>query len=115
MNWNRKIKGGIIVVILLVASLAITKVWFDDWRHETVEKWKRIRIGDSTTTLVETLGEPKLKFTRDSAPVNYYVDGYARKVRPINGSVSIYLERDLIMYVWLSPDDIVEDVFWGPS
>ena len=65
--------------------------------------------GDSESRVRELLGEPLHEHKKDSAPANYYISGYGRKERPITGKALIYLDVDLILYVYLDSHGRVEE------
>lgn len=80
-----------------------------------VTRWDGIKIGDSEARVRETLGTPYQEFIAQSAPEDYYLAGYGKKARAITGKVLIYRGGDLVNYVWIDKDGLVEDMFIGRS
>ncbi len=69
----------------------------------------------SEDQVLTILGPPFKTYERDSAPEDYYVEGYAKKVRPITGKVFIYIGSEPILYVYFDESHRVEETFIGGS
>ena len=63
----------------------------------------------------QILGQPWKVYHRDTAPKNYYVEGWTYKKRPIKEKVFIYLEGSPILYVYFDKTGKVEYTFIGGS
>ena len=75
----------------------------------------KLRVGLTEREVVLLLGKEPLAYDRETAPANYYVDGWAFKQRPITHRVLIFFFGELICYVWLDAQGRVEDFFVGGS
>jgi hypothetical protein len=105
----------IILSLLVLASFLIVGRFLSDWRGPTLQKWAQVCIGDTEEQVLSTLGNPIKCITAQNASDVYYVEGYRKKSRSITSKVLIYMERDLIFYIWIGRDDRVEDTFIGTS
>jgi hypothetical protein len=61
------------------------------------------------------LGEPFREHYRDTAPTDYYVNGYRSRERTITGKVLIFKAGEPICYVWFDEVGRVEDYYVGGS
>ena len=104
-----------VLVALVVVSVILVRVELDRFRAPASALWDRVSVGDSESEVRETLGEPYREFSGDSSPEDYYVRGYGRKERAITGKVLVYLSADMLLYVWIDEEGIVEDIFRGVS
>ena len=76
----------------------------------------RLRLGLTESEVIDALGEqPAFRYERESAPVDYYVSGWARREREISGSVLIFKFGEPICYVWFDLEGRAEDYFVGGS
>lgn len=107
----------ITVTILLVSVLALLYVGrvLETFRRPAMRAWSQVQVGDHEAVVRSLLGAPHREYSAKGAPRDYYVPGYARRVRPIRGGVLIYTGSDLVMYIWIDDDGRVEDIFIGSS
>ena len=104
-----------VVVVLLLVGLVVVGRWLNDWRDPTIALWEQISLGDSEGSVRDLLGEPYREYHADNAPADYYISGYGTRERPISGKVLIYLGADIVLYIWIGGDGLVEDIYRGVS
>jgi len=86
-------------------------LWFLDPSGQR-ELAAKLRPGQTEAQVISLLGEePAFVYDRETAPVDYYVDGWSRKERAITHRVLIFMPGALICYVWLDERGLVEDSF----
>lgn len=99
---------------LVVGSLPALAWALLSYGHARVEE--RLELGLTQDEVRARFGrEPNYAYRAGSAPADYYVEGWARRERPITSSVWIYIEGEPICYVWFDADGRVEDWFVGGS
>jgi hypothetical protein len=104
---------GVVVVCGFAMLVLVLRLW-DPFGHREIES--KLRVGLTESEVVRLLGEePALTYNRESAPADYYVEGWSRKVRPITHRVLIFKLGEPICYVWLDEHGRVEDFFVGGS
>ena len=101
------------MVVLLLLQVGCERL--DPSYEERQFYRKNARPGMSEDEVRSTLGEPYREYTKESAPWDYYVNGYEYKKREVTHKVLIYLVGDTICYVYTGPDSLVEEVFIGGS
>lgn len=113
-RWRSLRKALVLAALLGIALLAVI-LELKLWRAPTMENWQNVVVGMTQAAVRERLGPPRHEYQRETAPSDYYVSGYGRKERPITNRVLIYLERDLVLYVWIDASGQVEEVAIAPS
>lgn len=68
------------------------------WQIEKLQEpsrtlWKQINRGDEETKVRTLLGQPRYEYFRESAPENYYVEGWGKKGSSDFGKGSDLLRR----------------------
>jgi len=101
-------------LVLLICFCAVG-FYLERWRAPTYERWRQIAVGDTEAKVRASLGTPRYEYDAASAPADYYIEGYGKPDRGITGRVLIYLERDLVLYVWIDADGRVEEMMRGVS
>ena len=101
--------------VLFAVGVVFVVVTTERWRAPAHDKWNRIAVGDSESSVRESLGQPYAEYERSTAPLDYYVSGYGRRERPIIGKVLIYLEADMVFYIWIDQSSLVSETFRGIS
>jgi hypothetical protein len=96
-------------IFLMVCGFFVVGFYMSSWRAPTYALWHRVKIGDNEAVVRSVLGEPRYAYEKATAPEDYYIEGYGKKVRPITGKVLIYSGTDLIMYVYLDSAGRVEE------
>ena len=71
--------------------------------------------GLSRPEVRERLGEPDVVHHAESAPEDYYLEGWARREREITSEVWIYVLGEPVCYVWFDEAGLVEETFVGGS
>ncbi len=105
--------------LALIASplVAIVVLWgavqLMDLPKRQVEA--KLELGLTAAEVVERLGEPNHVHHADTAPEDYYVEGWARRERPITSTVQVFILGEPICYVWYDEEGLVEDWFLGGS
>lgn len=102
--------GIVIAIAVLVGSLAIRTTF-----EEEYEKFRAVKPGMTEEEVVQLLGKPFKVYEKETAPKNYYIEGYAFKERPITSKVYIYVASEPILYVYIDKNKKVEDMFLGGS
>jgi len=112
-------KQAIVFLVLLVFACALAcwylSHWKADWRNPALSKWSRVHVGDKEARVRALLGKPVFDWSQETAPAEYRISGYRWPERGINGKVLIYMEADLILYIWLDESGAVEEMFTGAS
>jgi outer membrane protein assembly factor BamE (lipoprotein component of BamABCDE complex) len=101
--------------VLVLVGAAGVGLYLKNWRAETHRRWDLITVGDSEEYVRSTLGTPTFEYEYGNVPEVYYVEGYGRRERPVTGKVLIYLNTDMILYVWVDRHGRVEEIFRGTS
>ncbi len=106
--------------MVLVALAALVVVWVivntSYWYFvEDYRKFKSVQVGMGENEVIELLGEPTLDYSKEDAPDDYYVKGYAFKRKEITNKVFIYIGQEPIAYVYFDNANRVEDVYVGGS
>lgn len=104
------------VVVLVLAGL----VWWGSQAIDSVygpeyERFEAIQVGMTEEQVRELLGDPLKVYDAETAPEDYYVEGWTFKRRPITNKVFIYIATEPIAYVWFDEQNRVEEVFVGGS
>ena len=105
-----------LVALCVLGLLAVALfLWlWDPFRHREIQG--KLQLGLTEAQVIRLLGEePAHVYDREGAPVDYYVDGWSRKERPITHRVLIFRLGEPICYVWLDERGLVEDFFVGGS
>ena len=79
------------------------------------DKLRSVQVGWTEEQVKAHLGEPWKVYTKDGAPEDYYVEGWAHKERPITNKVWIYIEDEPSAYVYFDAQNRVEEIFVGGS
>ena len=110
--------GYVVLGMALVLVPLMTAAYFS-WRWTNEPYFSRaaaIKRGMPEAEVRERLGEPWHVYDAESAPEDYYVEGYSYRRRPISNKVLIYFGGlDLIVYVYTDNEDRVEYVYIGGS
>ncbi len=89
------------------------------WRDANEPYFSRaaaIKPGMAEAEVLDTLGEPWHVYDAETAPEDYYVEGYGYRKRRISNKVLIYFGGvDLIVYVYVDKHSKVEYVYIGGS
>ena len=104
---------GFLALLSLVNYLAhdaVEGVFEDEY-----DLFRSVQIGMSEQDVIDLLGKPHRVYRAPDAPADYYVNGYARKQRPIKNKVFIYIGSEPIAYIYFDQQNEVEDVFVGGS
>lgn len=115
MKFRKWLIGSGACLLIFACALIVVGTHLEAWRRPTREPWSTIDVGERIDTVRRRLGPPVHEYTRESAPEDYYVEGWRRRERPITGSVHIWMGADLILYVWCDADGKVEETFTGSS
>ena len=105
-----------LVALCVLGLLAVGLfLWlWDPFGHREIEA--KLHRGLTEPQVIRLLGaEPTHVYDRESAPVDYYVEGWSRKERSITHRVLIFMLGEPICYVWLDDRGLVEDFFVGGS
>jgi len=87
---------------------------FYPWKEEEAQL-KRIKIGMSEKQVLIILGEqPSWTFTAKDNK-DYYIPGHSFKKRNITNKVFLFAKGDMILYVWIGQNGLVEDTFLARS
>jgi len=117
MSIAKMRKGGIALVIAIVAIAALSKWCLHALRAPTLGVWSQIKVGDSEEAVLAIAGRPNRgEYDRNSAPKDYFSKEWNYRERAITGKVFIYRGGlDLTMFVWFDESGKVEDIFIGGS
>lgn len=77
------------VFLLGACGLIIVGYHLEKWRAPTRNTWSAVRVGDDQIAVRSLLGEPDREYSKEAAPHDYYVSGYAVPDRSITGCVLI--------------------------
>jgi outer membrane protein assembly factor BamE (lipoprotein component of BamABCDE complex) len=80
-----------------------------------LDRFDRIKVGQTKSVVVQTLGKPDYEYNSKDAPEDYYVKGYSSKKRPVTGGVMIYVGEESILYVYFDEKGVVEETIVGGS
>ncbi len=83
--------------------------------EEEYERFRAIQPGMTEQEVRVHLGTPTREFERETAPADYYVEGWSFNERPITNKVLIYVGSEPICYVYLDDANTVEEIFVGGS
>lgn len=100
----------IVATLLVVNALVFNRAFKEEYIH-----FQSVKPGMSETEVLKLLGPPFKSYDKNTAPENYYIEGYSRKVRPITNKVLIYVSSEPIAYVYLDERSKVEEIFVGGS
>lgn len=106
---------GAVLVVFVGVIVVVAEIVFWDIAEEKYEKLRGIEIGMSERDVIKKLGSPTMTYTKDSAPKDYYVEGYSKKKREITNKVLIYVLGEPIGYYYIDNDGKVEDRHVGGS
>jgi hypothetical protein len=98
--------------IALVAYVVVS--YFSDFR-ETAGAFRQLSTGMPEQKVRALLGKPYREYTADEAVHGYHIEGWTHDSRKVTGKVLIYLQGDVICYVYIDPNQEVEHVFIGGS
>ena len=116
-GWSMLDKFWAVLVALMlggITTLALALWLWDPFGHREIKA--KLQLGLNEAQVIELLGEkPAHTYDRESAPVDYYVEGWSRKERPITHRVLVFMLGEPICYVWLDERGLVEDFFVGGS
>lgn len=104
--------GAITSFVVLVVAVGFV---LEKTRAPTRAKWREISLGDTEESVLDTLGAPYRQYTQPNVPDDYFISGYGRLERPVAYRVLIYMEADLVFYVWIDGSEKVEEKFIGKS
>jgi hypothetical protein len=123
VKWISRTAAKHVVVILISSGLIVGGlglgtglIMYEIAFGEGRRFFKGVRLGMTSEEVVDLVGEPQWVHEGPATEESeYYVDGYARRRRPVTGRVFIYVRGEAICYVYISPEDRVEEVFIGGS
>jgi outer membrane protein assembly factor BamE (lipoprotein component of BamABCDE complex) len=101
---------ALVAGVILLSFLAVRGAFKEEY-----ETFRSVQPGMSEEQVIQLLGKPYKVYEKDTAPKNYYVEGYAFKQRPITNKVYIYVASEPIAYVYFNKDNKVEEIFIGGS
>lgn len=114
ISRRRVIVGAAACLPGTVTFLAV-RTTLDRWRAPAVERRERVSLGISESAVLDLLGPPYRRHDRADGVADYHVSGFARPNRDIAARVLIYMEKDMVLYVYLDHQGRMEDVFIGGS
>lgn len=112
-STNTREKLALVASPLVAAAVLWGAVWLMDLPKRQVDA--KLELDLTPAQIVERLGEPNLVHHAGTAPEDYYVEGWARRERPITSMVQVFILGEPICYVWYDEDGLVEDWFLGGS
>ena len=118
MNKKLNSKYLFILIIIFISIGVYIKFVLPD--HEEIlfpmyKEYRKIKVGMTQDEVENILGEPYKIYFKDTAPKDYYIDGYYYKKRYIKNKVFIYIDGEPISYIYFNDDDNVEYVYIGGS
>lgn len=117
MRASARVALGVLLalVVLVAAGLIASRLIRQSFFGDEIAKFKQIHVGMPEGDVRALLGPPSREYNRETAPDNYYVEGYSFKRRAISGKVLIYVGSEPIAYVYVDPAGLVEYVYVGGS
>ncbi len=114
---SKKVIVGWALTLIAFVAVGVFAVWLnlERWRAPVRAAWSCVEVGLLEEEVYACLGEPRYLHDVLSAPSDYYVKGYGRKVRPISNRVLIYMGADMVFYVWIDLQGRVEETVIGVS
>lgn len=114
LTWRILLAAGLFVVVGGWTAYRLADPVGFYARRESIAS--ALRAGLTRAEVIRLLGEqPVYSFERRDAPADYYVAGWARRERPITGSVLIFMFGEPICYVWFDEQGHLEEFFVGGS
>lgn len=107
--------GWLCVAALFVVGTAFVGYTMYRWRKPAIQEWRQVTVGMEEVDVTRLLGPALFAYTQPDVPDDYYIDGYGYRERAVSHRVLIYMGRDMVFYVWLSPENRVEDTFRAGS
>lgn len=83
--------------------------------HPDIMRAHKLKPGMSRTEVNMILRAPDRMYDAKTAPEYYYIEGYTFTPRKINNLVYIYIDKDMIAYVYFDEYNNVEYVHIGGS
>jgi outer membrane protein assembly factor BamE (lipoprotein component of BamABCDE complex) len=96
--------------IMLAIALALS-IYAYRWKNASPEyiKAKQIKIGMDEKEVYKLLGQPFKIYEKETAPENYYLEGYAIRKRRITNRVLLYgVGPDEVWYIYIDRQNRVE-------
>ena len=103
----------VIWVVAVVGFWSGVAYLVDPFGHREIRS--KLSLGLTEAEVRAVLGEPRFEYDQDTAPTEYYVNGWSRRERPITGRVLIFMFGEPICYVWFDETGQVEEYFVGGS
>lgn len=103
---DKKIVVGIATAVVMGVVFVTSQL---TRRHRpTREIWETVRRGMPESAVRALLGSPSQEYSNADAPAGHYFAGCGHMKHNISGNVLIYLETDLILYVYFDTSRRVE-------
>lgn len=109
------VSTGVVVAVGLSVMVWLMLGKMDEHYEKLYEQYRVIKPGMTEEEVVQKLGMPSIVYSRDTAPNNYYVEGWAFKEREITNKLFIYRGGEPIAYIYFDNSGLVEDTFVGGS
>jgi outer membrane protein assembly factor BamE (lipoprotein component of BamABCDE complex) len=112
----KNVGKAVIIALFLLQCFGMLVHYFSDypWKEEEAQL-KRIKIGMSEKQVLIILGEPPTWTFTAKDNKDYYIPGHSFKKRNITNKVLLFVEGDMILYVWFNKEGFVEDTFLARS
>ena len=104
---DKKIVAGIAATVVL--SVLFVGVRFLRRRKPTREIWESVGRGMRESSVRALLGTPSHEYTQVDAPSGHYFANCGQMKLDISGKVLIYLEKDLVLYIYFDTAGRVEE------
>jgi len=109
---------ALIVAVMLIIGLVLNldKIFGpayvpSEYYGERLGQYRSIQAGMSEQEVLQRLGRPDKIYYRDTAPKNYYEEGYGYEEREIINKVFIYRDAGLVAYIYFDKNNAVEYVY----
>jgi len=113
---NSKYLYTLIVILIILAVLLIYILIKSKERvFPKYKEYREIKIGMTQNEVENRLGQPYKVYLKDSAPEDYYIDGYSYNKRDITNKLYIYIDGEPIAYIYFDNYNKVEYVYVGGS
>lgn len=101
------------LTLVAVFALIVVRQYQRDYSSSSL-LFTKIERGMSEQEVRTLLGEPYREHKADES-ADYYLEGWSHDKRAISGKVLIYLNADVICYVYFDRNFKVEHIFIGGS